>query len=61
MMFALRSKSRTAAFGAATVLGLFVCLTNLPAPAHAQGLTPFATMEANYSILVRDAEKAIIQ
>ena len=29
--------------------------------AAANGLTPFATMEANYSILVRDAEKAIIQ
>jgi aryl-alcohol dehydrogenase-like predicted oxidoreductase len=28
--------------------------------AAANGLTPFATMEANYSILVRDAEKAII-
>jgi aryl-alcohol dehydrogenase-like predicted oxidoreductase len=27
----------------------------------ANGLTPFATMEANYSILGRDAEKAIIQ
>ncbi|HLZ84433.1 MAG TPA: aldo/keto reductase [Caulobacteraceae bacterium] len=26
----------------------------------ANGLTPFATMEANYSILVRDAEKTII-
>ena len=25
------------------------------------GLTPFATMEANYSILVRDVEKEIIQ
>ena len=28
--------------------------------AAANGLTPFATMEANYSILVRDAEKTII-
>src|ERR1700688_3978031 len=28
--------------------------------APADGLTPFATMEANYSILVRDAEKTII-
>jgi hypothetical protein len=36
-------------------------LNTSQAIAAANGLTSFATMEANYSILVRDAEKAIIQ
>jgi hypothetical protein len=35
-------------------------LNGSQAIAAANGLTPFATMEANYSILVRDAEKTII-
>jgi aryl-alcohol dehydrogenase-like predicted oxidoreductase len=36
-------------------------LNTSQANAAANGLTSFATMEANCSILVRDAEKAIIQ
>ena len=36
-------------------------LNTAQAIAAANGLTSFATMEANCSILVRDAEKAIIQ
>jgi aryl-alcohol dehydrogenase-like predicted oxidoreductase len=36
-------------------------LNTSQAIAATNGLTPFATMEANYSILVRDDEKAIIQ
>jgi aryl-alcohol dehydrogenase-like predicted oxidoreductase len=36
-------------------------LNTSQAIAAANGLTSFATMEANCSILVRDAEKAIIQ
>jgi hypothetical protein len=38
-----------------------VSLNTSQAIAAANGLTSFATMEANCSILVRDAEKAIIQ
>jgi len=38
-----------------------VDLNTSQAIAAANGLTSFATMEANCSILVRDAEKAIIQ
>ena len=38
-----------------------VSRTTSQAIAAANGLTSFATMEANCSILVRDAEKAIIQ
>jgi aryl-alcohol dehydrogenase-like predicted oxidoreductase len=49
------------ALGEAATFGTADDLDTSQAIAPANGLTSFATMEANCSILVRDAEKAIIQ
>ena len=49
------------ALGEAATFATADDLNTSQAIAAANGLTPFATMEATYSILVRDAEKAIIQ
>ena len=48
------------ALGEAATFATADDLNTSQAIAAANGLTPFATMEANYSLLVRDAEKAII-
>ena len=49
------------ALGEAATFATADDLNTSQAIAAANGLTSFATMEANCSILVRDAEKAIIQ
>lgn len=49
------------ALGEAATFATSDDLNTSQAIAAANGLTTFATMEANDSILVRDAEKAIIQ
>ena len=53
-------QGKVRALGEAATFATADDLNTSQAIAAANGLTPFATMEANYSILVRDAEKAII-
>ena len=53
-------QGKVRALGEAATFATADDLNASQAIAAANGLTPFATMEANYSILVRDAEKAII-
>jgi aryl-alcohol dehydrogenase-like predicted oxidoreductase len=52
-------QGKVRALGEAATFATADDLNASQAIAAANGLTPFATMEANYSILVRDAEKAI--
>jgi aryl-alcohol dehydrogenase-like predicted oxidoreductase len=52
--------NRVIGFGVLILLSIGVVSAQSEAKAHAY-YAPRATMEANYSILVRDAEKAIIQ
>jgi aryl-alcohol dehydrogenase-like predicted oxidoreductase len=54
-------QGRVRALGEAATFATADDLNTSQAIAAANGLTSFATMEANCSILVRDAEKAIIQ
>ena len=54
-------QGKVRALGEAATFATADDLNTSQAIAAANGLTPFATMEANYSILVRDAEKASIQ
>jgi aryl-alcohol dehydrogenase-like predicted oxidoreductase len=53
-------QGKVRAIGEAATFATADDLNASQAIAAANGLTPFATMEANYSILVRDAEKTII-
>lgn len=53
-------QGKVRAIGEAATFAIADDLNASQAIAAANGLTPFATMEANYSILVRDAEKTII-
>jgi aryl-alcohol dehydrogenase-like predicted oxidoreductase len=53
-------QGKVRALGEAATFATADDLNTSQAIAAANGLTPFATMEANYSILVRDAEKTII-
>jgi aryl-alcohol dehydrogenase-like predicted oxidoreductase len=53
-------QGKVRALGEAATFATADGLNTSQAIAVANGLTPFATMEANYSILVRDAEKTII-
>ena len=53
-------QGKVRALGEAATFATADDLNTSQAIAAANGLTPFATMEANYSLLVRDAEKAII-
>jgi aryl-alcohol dehydrogenase-like predicted oxidoreductase len=53
-------QGKVRAIGEAATFATTDDLNASQAIAAANGLTPFATMEANYSILVRDAEKTII-
>ena len=53
-------QGKVRALGEAATFATADDLNASQAIAAANGLTPFATMEANYSILVRDAEKTII-
>ena len=54
-------QGKVRALGEAATFATADDLNTSQAIAAANGLTSFATMEANCSILVRDAEKAIIQ
>jgi len=54
-------QGKVRALGEAATFATADDLNTSQAIAPANGLTSFATMEANCSILVRDAEKAIIQ
>jgi aryl-alcohol dehydrogenase-like predicted oxidoreductase len=54
-------QGKVRALGEAATFATADGLNTSQAIAAANGLTSFATMEANCSILVRDAEKAIIQ
>jgi aryl-alcohol dehydrogenase-like predicted oxidoreductase len=53
-------QGKVRAIGEAATFATAEDLNASQAVAAANGLTPFTTMEANYSILVRDAEKTII-
>ena len=53
-------QGKVRALGEAATFATADDLNASQAIAAANGLTPFATMEANYSLLVRDAEKAIV-
>ena len=53
-------QGKVRAIGEAATFATADDLNASQAIAATNGLTPFATMEANYSILVRDAEKTII-
>jgi aryl-alcohol dehydrogenase-like predicted oxidoreductase len=53
-------QGKVRAIGEAATFATADDLNASQAIAAANGLTPFATMEANYSLLVRDAEKMII-
>ena len=53
-------QGKVCAIGEAATFATADDLNASQAIAAANGLTPFATMEANFSILVRDAEKTII-
>jgi aryl-alcohol dehydrogenase-like predicted oxidoreductase len=53
-------QGKVRAIGEAATFATADDLNASQAIAAANGLTPFATMEANYSLLVRDAEKTII-
>jgi aryl-alcohol dehydrogenase-like predicted oxidoreductase len=54
-------QGKVRALGEAATFATADDLNTSQAIAAANGMTPFATREANYSILVRDAEKEIIQ
>ena len=53
-------QGKVRAIGEAATFATAADLNASQAIAAAHGLTPFATMEANYSLLARDAEQAII-